>query len=198
MLIEKLERLVDAFEDHDVPVRSNLAPGATTSELAAFANRYEVELPDDYRAMYSWHNGHLKTNNFAEMLMFRDRAFMALGDLGGPQSWIDSAREYGDVVDGIVDLTTCLPFAGHSDAYVVPGASTNVSALSNSPVIAIGHGHLDVFYLSIEAMVDTCIEWVEQTDWEFGRTAPNEYEIWVKHNPGVFPHRAGDSSDDDR
>jgi hypothetical protein len=56
---------------------------------------------------------------------------------------------------------------------------------SPHPVIGAFHG-IDVYFLSIESMIETCIEWLEQPDYDLNRTAPNELEIWQRHNPGVF------------
>lgn len=44
VLESKLERLVDAFEAHGIPVRSNLRPGASEAELDDLAEQLNLTL----------------------------------------------------------------------------------------------------------------------------------------------------------
>ena len=182
MLTDKLERLVDAHEARGVPVRESLAPGVSAAELDALAERVGFDLPDDYRALYEWHNG-------GPLLLFRDNSFCEIGNPDA-QRTLDIYSEIGEE-DGLddlpVDLRRCLPIAEFNGAvYVVPGKGLSQSPLSPNPVVSVFEG-IDVYYLSIETMVDTCIEWVEQHDWTPTSEAPNEMRIWMKHNPACFP-----------
>ncbi len=52
------------------------------------------------------------------------------------------------------------------------------------PVISYFQG-IDVYYDSIEAMVDTTIAWVSQAGWAPYETTPNELEIWRRYNRAV-------------
>lgn len=191
MLIEKLERLVDAFENKGHAVRSNLAPGATEAELDALADRYTVELPPDFRELYTWHNGHIDQESWKTTLQFRDGPFIGIDLFEYPQSTINIWRDATEdgIWSDVLDLNTCVPFAySNGDLLVVPGVGTSITPLSPRPVVAIGFGNLAVYFLSIETMIDTCIEWFEQPDWDLVKETPNELAIWTKHNPGVFPH----------
>ena len=185
MLIEKLEILADAFESKGVNVRSNLAPGATDSELELVAEQYGVELPDDYRTLYKWHNGNADLNA-RNVFKFRDNAFLSIKDFQNAKFTIDIYAEPSPITDGVIDLSTALPLALFEGAvYVTPGKGAGISTLSPQPVVSVFQG-IDVFFLSIETMVDTCIAWVAQPDWKQFSTAPNEHQLWAQHNPGVF------------
>lgn len=189
MLGDKLERFVDALEGHGIALRSNLAPGATDAELDALAERYNVELPADFRSLYQWQNGH-RDQSALEVLRFGGGAFIGLGEFeGNVRITIDIYREEmqaegpsGDPVD----LATVLPIADSGDgALVVPGVGLSLTPLSPCPVVRVMQG-IDVHFLSIETMIDTCIDWVEQADWNPFANTPNELEIWRRHNPGLF------------
>lgn len=69
--------------------------------------------------------------------------------------------------------------------YLVVSGAHQLKPICASPVIGAFQG-TDVYFLSIESMIETCIEWVEQPDYEPHMSAPNEMSIWRKHNPGVF------------
>jgi len=46
----------------------------------------------------------------------------------------------------------------------------------------------EIFYFSIEAMLDTVTDWVACAEYKMFEPLPSEIEkaIWNKHNPGVF------------
>lgn len=187
MLIDKLERLVDAFEAHGHPVRANLAPGATAIELDDLADRRGFELPDDFRTLYGWHNGHIEQEG-APVLKFRDNPFCEIGNASAQLTLdiYEDVRAENREVEWPLDLTACLPIAElMGSVYAVPGKGLSRSELSSNPVFSVSEG-VDVYFLSIESLVDTCIEWVEQDDWDLYSTAPNERAIWKKHNPGIL------------
>jgi hypothetical protein len=50
---------------------------------------------------------------------------------------------------------------------------------------------VDIFYYSIEQMVETCIDWVREPHYPDGRPddAKSEMRIWRVHNPGIFEPR---------
>lgn len=189
MLVEKLERLVDAFEAHGVAVRANLAPGATPGELDALAEQCGFDLPDDFRALYQWHNGHLEHES-VDVLKFRDNTFCEIGNPSAQQT-LDIYSEVSEenrvnTDDDPIDLKACLPVAEFNGSVLaVPGKGLGRLPLSANPVVSVFEG-INVHYLNIESMVDTCIEWVEQPDWDRFSTAPNEKAIWLAHNPGVL------------
>lgn len=45
------------LETHIPEVSADLLPGATEEELRAFSDSIGIELPDQFRQLYAWHNG---------------------------------------------------------------------------------------------------------------------------------------------
>lgn len=187
----KLHRLAMAFEAHGVPVLGNLRPGASDAELDALAHDLGVALPDELRTLYRWRNGHIDPNPMAgggHMLVFRDNVFLRLEDIPAAYAAVSETYAYLQEVDVDpgVDLAACVPIAEFMGArYVVACGEQRLTARSRHPVISVFQG-ISVFFYSIGSMIDTCIDWVEQPDYEPFREAPNERAIWLRHNPGVF------------
>lgn len=190
MLEQKLDRLVDAFESHGVRVRSNLRPGASEAQLDSLSRELGVMLPDQFRALYTWRNGHVDQTS-DNLLAFRDNIFIGLEAIGEVHETVVStySRRPGDdeTASFGVDPEQCVPFAEFMGAaYLVACGPQSLTKRDPHPVLSAYHG-VDLFYYSIESMVDTCIDWVEQPDYmpEF-REAPDELTIWQRHNPGIF------------
>lgn len=188
VLQSKLDRLADAFEAHGIPVWSNLRPGASEPELDDIAERLNVVLPEEFRELYRWRNGHVDPDA-SNIVTFRDGVFIGLDAI--PQAYRDVNSVYGlspadpeYVVD--VDLSECVPIAEFMGSWLVVacGAQSAISG-SQRPVFNAFHG-VEPFFDSIDSMVETCIAWVEQSDYDPYSEAPNEREIWIAHNPLRF------------
>ena len=188
----RLERLADAFERHGIAVRGSLLPGASDAELDVVEAELGVVLPQAYRALYTWSAGCSDPEGEAPFL-FRDNAFLELNEVvQRRQELVEAYQEQtypGDVgafgMNG-VDLTTTAPFAETEGAvYVVACGPHTLASASQNPVISVFEG-IDVYFNSIESMLDTCIEWVEQEGYDRYSLAPDEKGPWLRHNPGVF------------
>lgn len=187
----RLDRLADAFERHGVRVRETLLPGASPAEVAAIEAELGVVLPQAYRELYAWSAGPKDPKNAP--FKFRDAALLRLADaVERREEYIDAYQmdAYSDDADPVemngIDLATTAPLAEFEGAlYVVACGSHTLTPDAISPVIGVFQG-IDIYFLSIESMLDTCIEWVEQEDWKQYSTAPNEHQVWHRHNPGVF------------
>lgn len=187
VLSEKLDRLAAAFEARGIPVTSNLRPGVTGQELDDLADRLGVDLPPAFRDLYMWRNGHIDPAA-PNVLVFRDNTFLSLDEI--PDLHAHTLAGYGPYLADLdleFDLAQCVPIAHFEGSiYGVVCGPHALTDRSLHPVVGIFQG-IDMYFYSIETMVDTCIEWVEQPDYEQYGTAPNEHAIWNKHNPGVFP-----------
>lgn len=188
VLESKLDRLADAFEARGIPVWSNLRSGVTEPELDDIAERLSVVLPEEFRELYRWRNGHVDPDA-SNVVTFRDGVFIGLDAI--PQAYRDVNSVYGlspadpeYVVD--VDLSECVPIAEFMGSWLVVacGAQSAISG-SQHPVFNAFHG-VEPFFDSIDSMVETCIAWVEQSDYDPYSEAPNEREIWIAHNPLHF------------
>ncbi len=88
-----------------------------------------------------------------------------------------------------IDLATCFPFAGFNGGwYVFPCKGQSYDKRFLFPIVSVFQG-VDIFYYSLESMVDTCTDWVTQPYYP-QESRDNEIKnmaIWRKHNPGIFP-----------
>lgn len=184
----KLDRLVAAFESHDIHVASNLRPGASDRELDELAAHLGFAIPEAVRVLYRWHDGH-HDPDAEDVLLFRDNQFLRLEDIPDAHhfmvsTYADDPNE--DLIDPGVDLATCVPIAAFmGSTYAVACGRQRLTDRSMHPVVGAFHG-IDLYFHSVESMIDTCIDWVEQPEYEQYGEAPNEMAIWRRHNPGVF------------
>ena len=88
-----------------------------------------------------------------------------------------------------IDLATCFPFAGFNGGWgVFPCAGQRFDKRLAFPIVSVFQG-VDIFYYSLESMVETCVDWVSQAGDQPGLndTEGKCLEIWRKHNPGILP-----------
>lgn len=180
-LTARLEVLADAFGHHGYDVRSNLLPGATSDELAALEASLEVTLPAAYGELYRWSAGTVDERGTVPRLRFRDEGLLPLSRVVEER---DLLAEVHDWFDG-VDFGTLAPLAIYEGSVLaVACGPQSLTSLAPHPVIAFFQG-IDVYYDSIESMVETAIAWVSQPDWAPYDQAPNEIEIWRQHNRAI-------------
>lgn len=74
-----------------------------------------------------------------------------------------------------------------SSSFVVVCGRHTLSSPHPSPVVSIYQG-IDMFFLSLETMLRTCIEWTRHPSWEKAVGLPHEIEseVWHRLNPGIF------------
>jgi hypothetical protein len=189
VLESKLDRLAEAFDARGIPVQSNLRPRASDEELDELAQRLNVALPKDLRALYRWRNGHVDPEA-GNVLRFRDTKFIALDAIQPAHRLVNEIYGgYDDDPDNLpllVDLAECVPIAEFMESWLVVACGPQTATTrSRHPVFLAFQGVYLVFY-SIESMVDTCIDWVEQPEYRPDGETPNEHEIWERHNPDIF------------
>ena len=61
---EILARLESILKTNAPHVLAALPPGLSAGEIARLEQQYHVQLPDDIKAIYQWHNGSSQTTNF--------------------------------------------------------------------------------------------------------------------------------------
>lgn len=189
VLESKLNRLADAFESRGIPVWSNLRPGASDAEVDELARELDVVLPEEFRSLYRWRNGHLDPEA-PNVLRFRDNIFIGLEAIPAAHRSVNEIygqrEDDAELLPPLVDLARSVPFSEFMLSWlVVACGSQTVSTRFEHPIFQAFQGVVPMFY-SIESMVDTCIDWVEQPDYEQYGETPNEREIWERHNPGIF------------
>lgn len=185
-----LGELQEAYEEKDLHVSNSLLPPVSESELQARCDWFEGKFPPELVALYSWRGGqHSGPWDLADddyPFWFRDCAF----------SSIDTAKiEYRRIMDSYgIDpesydlLKHCFPFAEFNGGWMVmPTEPQRLDVRFPRPVISVMEG-IDVFFYSVESMVETCIDWVREPSYDrnSGLTDEVELEIWRRHNPGIF------------
>jgi hypothetical protein len=184
----KLDRLVAAFEARGIAVASNLRPGASDRELDELAAHLGFAIPTEVRVLYRWRDGH-HDPDASNVLLFRDNTFLRLEDIPDAHHYMVSTYAEdpnGDFIDPGVDLATSVPIAAFmGSTYAVACGRQQLTDRSTHPIVGVFHG-IDLYFHSVESMIDTCIEWVEQPAYDRYAEAPNEMAIWRRHNPGVF------------
>lgn len=95
---------------------------------------------------------------------------------------------YGSYEQDHQMLKHAFPIASFNGGwYVIPTRDHNLPSILKKPIISVHEG-IDIYFYSIEKMVDTCVEWVEHNKYASHGLYPEsiELEIWRKHNPGIF------------
>ena len=144
---------------------------------------------DSVRTLWSWRNGHVDYV-LGNSLTFRDQRFLSIAELPDALESVKMSEEAellnepqlpgSDVVPP--RISTYVPIAATEGPGLIVACGPQTYDETNDHPVVGGDGD-GVVYNSVEAMIDTCIEWVEQPDFDpFGGT-PNEAEIWKKHNP---------------
>ena len=125
-----------------------------------------------------------------DAMLFRDNRFVDLDGVLRAYPLIQEcyAPEPGSIPYGF-ELEEVFPFATFMGAsYVVVCGDHTLPSPYPNPVVSIFQG-VDLFFLSLETMLRTCLEWVSHPGWEavdaFAWEAI-ESEIWRRLNPGVF------------
>lgn len=180
ILAARLDVLADAFAHHGYDVRSNLHRGATPDELDELEASLGVILPAAYRDLYTWSAGTVDEQGPMPRLRFRDEGLLSLSRVVEER---DALVETYDWFDD-VDLRTLAPLGTYEGSTLaVACGPQGLTTLAEHPVISFFQG-IDVYYDSIESMVETAVAWVSQPDWDRYET-PNEIEIWRRHNRAV-------------
>jgi hypothetical protein len=184
----KLEKLRDAFLRKGHDVSESLGPPVPEDELRNRCRWFPTELPAELVALYGWHEGSKKSTWDTEKpLWLRDCGFCGIDIAESEYRRImDSYGIYPDVHEL---LKNSFPFAEFNGGWLVlPCAGQALDDRFERPVISVMEG-IDIWFYSVELMVDTCTEWIENSAFQDGvpsLSPDREMEIWRKHNPGFF------------
>lgn len=185
------DSLVEAYRTRGEDLESALLPGLSQREIESRTRWFPAALPQSLLELYTWRNGQPDDAwNTDKVLWFRDMQFASLERAEAEyRSMMDS---YGvgnsRQLEGI-ELRTSFPFASFNGGwYVVPCQGHDLKPSYPFPVVNVFQG-IDIYFHSVERMLETCIEWrlasVRLDDsWELSER--KEREIWRRHNPGVL------------
>ena len=185
-----LDTLRNAYESIGENVTSTLQPSIGELRLRERCHWFPGPIPSEIFALYSWRGGQEpETEEGAAPFWFRDVFFIT------PER---AEREYKSMMSSYgsmlrpgtigVDLEYCFPFAAFSGGwYVFPTRGQAIDPHHPRAIISVLQG-VDVFFHSLELMLKTCIEWVEDPDYKprSKNWGDLEMKAWEKYNPGVF------------
>gem|GEM_PF-1696781 len=186
-LHSSLNNLKDAYESIGVAVSKSLLAPVTEDELKARCSWFPGEITPELVSLYGWHEGQEKSAwEEKHPFMFRDNAFTRLRF--AEEEYHSMMSSYGNIPEHHELLKNSFPFAAFDGAwYVLPTKGHPFNTGLKMPIISVHEG-IEVYFYSMETMVNTCVEWVNHTDYKDDYTLPRkvELEIWDKHNPGIF------------
>jgi hypothetical protein len=179
---EKCERLAAAFEGKGVRVHENLSPGLSRSEILHLTAKIGIRPPEELIELYEWRDGSMLEHDPPDHrnIIFRDNVFISLERAIEEHAMLMGS--YGQIE---VDLQACLPISTFDGSWdVVACSPVALAGGLPSPVIRVFQG-TEIYFDSIAAMLDTCIEWVSHPAWvqHEGLPQPIELQIWDRHNP---------------
>jgi len=152
IITEKLDILVQFIESQGFPIRSQLQPGLSRSEIEQKTKVLSFQLPEELYELYQWHNGQGE-ELYYNIPLFRDTFFISL------EQAIEEYEVVQEFRDGEEDdfLMTSFPFSSFEGAwYILPSDSQPLHPQLEHPVISVFEG-IDVMYLSFSIMLETLI-----------------------------------------
>ncbi len=186
-LHQHLDRLLNAYESKGMRVRESLLPGVPEAELKKRCAWFPGELIEEIVALYEWRGGQAKDAWETEFpFWFRDNSFCSLER--AESEYKSMMASYGKNPADHQMLKYAFPIAAFDGSwYVIPTRSHNLNSVLKRPTICVHEG-IDIYFHSLEKLVETCVEWVSHENYSTEGLYPEslELEIWRKHNPGVF------------
>jgi len=150
IITEKLDILIQLIERQGFPIRSQLEPGLSRSEIERKTKELSFQLPEELYELYQWHNGQGEETYF-NVPLFRDTFFISL------EQAIEEYEVVQDFHDGEEEdfLMTSFPFSSfEGEWYILLSDSHPFQPQLERPVISIFEG-IDVMYLNISTMLET-------------------------------------------
>jgi hypothetical protein len=167
-ITKKLDRLLVAYEAKGYPLSKTLQNGLSESEIVETCSWFPGKLPKELIEMYQWRNGPIDDPEYPEQsFWFRDMEFSSIQLAEMHYDHIMSS--YGPdatLEDDGIDLSMAFPFAAFEGGwYVLPCSEQTMAPKHVRPVVSVFEG-IDVYFYSMETMLDTCIEWIQHPDYQ--------------------------------
>ncbi|MDO6545561.1 hypothetical protein [Photobacterium sanguinicancri] len=186
-LHQNLNRLLNAFESKGMNVEGSLLPPIPEIELRERCSWFPGDLPNEIVALYEWRGGQEKDTWESEFpFWFRDNSFCSIAR--AEFEYKSMMESYGKYQPDHDMLKYSFPIAAFNGGwYVIPTRRHNLNSVLKRPVISV-HQDIDIYFYTIEKMVETCAEWVEHDNYSPDGLYPEsvEMQIWRKHNPAIF------------
>ncbi len=179
-----LDNLLDAYEAQGINLESSFLPPIEEEEIKDLCTWFPTDLPKEIIALYGWRGG--QKDDASSPFWFRDNIFHTLNI--AKLEYESMMETYGSNPEDHELLKYSFPFASFDGSfYVLPSKGHLFNPNLDKPVICVFQG-IDVFFYSIETMISTCIDWVNNRKYENDGSLPEkiEMDIWKKNNPGIF------------
>ena len=175
-----LNALLDASQVGGANVGAELNPGLEQNELLDLLAPLKLQVPQSFMEMYRWRNG-CKDDHCG--FYFRDLTFVSLQEAIECREII--LTYYALDADDPFDYAHFLPFSRLQGKDFFGVLCTPIGDLPPAAdnVISVSEGGNVLNFHSIESMLRTCIDWVDQ---DAISNEELELEIWRQHNPGIF------------
>lgn len=185
-----LDELLSVYEAKGQPVSQTLLPPLTEAEIRAQCTWFPGEINAEIISLYTWRGGSSVETWDAEFpFWFRDNVFCSLET---------AALQYSQMMECYSNFPGCkemikyaFPIAEFNGGrYVIPTRGHPFHESLHAPIVSVCDG-VDVYYYSLEKMVETCIDWAQQKGTKikedfFILDQALEMKIWLKHNPNLF------------
>jgi hypothetical protein len=177
-----------AFEAKRLHVSSTLQPPVLEEDLRRRCMWFPSALPAELLALYGWHDGQPNEPSSEKFpFWFRDYGFSCVKN--AQQDYRSMMGSYGRDPDVHELLKHSFPFAAFNNGWLVLTCKLrHPKSPYEHSIVSVMEG-VDLFFYSMETMLETCIEWVSHPSYgtglgELPRSV--EMEIWNKHNPDIF------------
>lgn len=188
-LHSKLDKLLAAYETKGMKVANSLLAPLSEKVVREKCLWFPGELPNEIVSLYAWRGGQEADAWDSDYpFWFRDNSFCSIERAEIEyKSMMDS---YGSDPENHEMLKYSFPFASFNGGwYVLPTGTLTFNTTLKKPIVSVHQG-VDIFFYTIETMVDTCVDWVNHPQYEDSLPDAVEMKIWCKHNPGIFNHSA--------
>jgi len=186
-LQQLLDDLLAAYQAKGFSMKNTLLPPISASQLSEKCTWFPGDMLPELQALYAWHGGQNKGAWEVETpFWFRDNAFLSIEN--AEHEYVSMMESYGSELSDQAWLKYAFPFAAFNGSwYVLPTRGHPFASNLRYPIISVFEG-VDVYYYSIESMLQTCVDWVNHPSYSKDFTLPRDIEmsIWKKYNPGIF------------
>lgn len=165
-------------------VSQALKPKLTKEQIQNQCSWFPGDIPEEVISLYSWRGG---TEEDSEPpFWIRDTTFCT--PARAKLEYEMMMKTYGSFEEDHKMLKYCFPISSIKGAiYALPTKGHNFQSVLKKPIISVFEG-IDIYYFSIQSMIETCTEWVNHEKYAEDGQYPEEEElkIWNQYNPNVF------------
>lgn len=171
------DSLLQAYKAKGLDFTGALQPGLSGHAIVQIASSHGLQLAPELFELYQWRNG--STGAQPTDFPLANKAFLPLEAALSQRETMLKALHPKDREDPTID--GLIPFASSDDEwYAIAGATVQ----GHRPVFLVLEEPKPDFE-SLEAMLKSCIDWVNEPDWSPTAPPTRAMEIWYRNNPNM-------------